>query len=225
MQLIDLSGQAAAAAASGAMTGLAFGGVPAALLDVQGRVSQMNALGEALVGAGLNLRRRRLTAVDAASNGSLQALIVTAVDTDAGSALEPVTLLCRDRRPLVVKAVPLHGLLAAAFGDQRVLLLFSDAEMARIPNRQVLARAFDLTPREADVAALVVAGEATDEIADRLGLKISSVRQLIKSILAKTDTRRQGELAALLSRFVLGHGGDLQPALWCAPLHHGAAGA
>ncbi|MDE2380534.1 MAG: helix-turn-helix transcriptional regulator [Bradyrhizobium sp.] len=59
---------------------------------------------------------------------------------------------------------------------------------------------FDLTEAEARLAARLGSGQALDEIAHELRLSKETVRAQLKSVFAKTNTHRQSELAALLSR-------------------------
>jgi len=63
----------------------------------------------------------------------------------------------------------------------------------------LLQALFDLTPAEADVAGRIAAGEAVGGIAGAGGRSVETIRGHLKNVLAKTGTRRQAELAALLS--------------------------
>jgi DNA-binding CsgD family transcriptional regulator len=65
-----------------------------------------------------------------------------------------------------------------------------------------LIEAFDLTPAEAKVAALVGCGATLDDAAKQLGVTISTVRNHLKAVFLKTATHRQSELAILTSRFL-----------------------
>ncbi|WP_299845668.1 helix-turn-helix transcriptional regulator [uncultured Jannaschia sp.] len=63
---------------------------------------------------------------------------------------------------------------------------------------ECLRDAYDLTPREADVAMALAAGARPSEIAEALGLTVGSVRIYLKRIFAKTGTDGQGPLVSLL---------------------------
>ena len=56
-----------------------------------------------------------------------------------------------------------------------------------------------LTPAEAKVAGLVGNGVTLAEAARVSGVAISTVRNQLKAVFAKTETHRQSELVALLS--------------------------
>ena len=58
------------------------------------------------------------------------------------------------------------------------------------------ARRYGLTPRETDVVALVVRGEANKAIADRLGCSIRTVELHVTASLRKTSTATRTELVA-----------------------------
>jgi DNA-binding CsgD family transcriptional regulator len=64
----------------------------------------------------------------------------------------------------------------------------------------VLRDAFGLTASEADLAVLVTESRTLNEIAASRGTSIHTVRNQIKSALAKTGCRRQVELVALVER-------------------------
>lgn len=63
-----------------------------------------------------------------------------------------------------------------------------------------IAEAYGLTRAESALAECLLEGLSPQEIADRRGVAIETVRTQVKSLLAKTETRRQVELVALLSR-------------------------
>lgn len=62
-------------------------------------------------------------------------------------------------------------------------------------------RLLGLTAAEARLAVRLVAGEPVQTIAEELGITVGTARSHLKSIFLKTNTRRQGELIALLSSF------------------------
>ena len=68
---------------------------------------------------------------------------------------------------------------------------------------QEIAAYHGLTQAEAKLAAALANGESQREIAGRMGISIHTIRTQIKSIFAKTGTKRQSELVALLLQGVL----------------------
>jgi DNA-binding CsgD family transcriptional regulator len=83
---------------------------------------------------------------------------------------------------------------------------------AASPPADLLREVFGFTPAEASVAAALSCGRALPDIARQLGVGQSTVKSQLKSIMAKTQTRRQAELVALLHAS-LGRLGGLFPRL------------
>ena len=69
-----------------------------------------------------------------------------------------------------------------------------------VPSASLLGEYFDLTPAEARLAQIIAQGGTLDEAAQMLDIKMSTARTQLASIFAKTNTRRQGRLVAILSR-------------------------
>lgn len=169
--------------------------IAAVILNQRGQVIQLNAPAEALLSQGLDLRLGRLTAPDQESNAALEALIAA-----ADSLQDPVCVRRPDRDPLIVEAIALKSDRTDIFGISGVLLLITDTAARPVPALKLLRQAFGLTGREGAVAQGLAGGESADGIAERLGLRQSSVQQIVKSVLEKTESRRQGALVAKLAR-------------------------
>jgi DNA-binding CsgD family transcriptional regulator len=67
-----------------------------------------------------------------------------------------------------------------------------------VPSAAVLQRLFGLTAAEARLACSISGGETLGEAAGVLGIKISTARCQLAKLMAKTETRRQAQLVALL---------------------------
>jgi DNA-binding CsgD family transcriptional regulator len=67
----------------------------------------------------------------------------------------------------------------------------------------VLADIFNLTPTEAHIAVAIASGRRLPEIAADRGIRIETVRTHSKRVFAKTRTRGQVELTALLTRLTV----------------------
>jgi DNA-binding CsgD family transcriptional regulator len=105
-----------------------------------------------------------------------------------------------NKRPILIKVLPVHGAARSPFLGARFILSFRDLDAVRRTSLDVLAELFALTPAEARVASMIAAGSSPEEVADDLNLARETVRNQIKAIFGKTDTHRQNELAALISR-------------------------
>jgi DNA-binding CsgD family transcriptional regulator len=86
----------------------------------------------------------------------------------------------------------LHGAALVADGARRVAVIVEPAHPARISS--LLMAAYGLTEREQDVTRLVLQGNSTVEIAERLLVTAPTVQQHLKSIFDKTGVRSRREL-------------------------------
>ena len=92
--------------------------------------------------------------------------------------------------------VVLHGSRLLGSPDQggRALVILEQASPSRIA--PLLMRAYQLTPRERDVAGLVLAGRSTAECSRVLAIAEATVQQHLQSIFEKTGVRSRRELSS-----------------------------
>ena len=88
--------------------------------------------------------------------------------------------------------VVLHGATLVSAGSRRIAVIVEPAHPARIA--PLLMSAYGLTEREQDVTRLVLQGESTAAIADRLVVSAHTVQQHLKSIFEKTGVRSRRDL-------------------------------
>lgn len=88
--------------------------------------------------------------------------------------------------------VVLHGVSLISSGSQRVAVIVEPAHPARIS--PLLMSAYGLTEREQDVTQLVLQGNSTVEIAERLVVSAHTVQQHLKSVFDKTGVRSRRDL-------------------------------
>ena len=86
------------------------------------------------------------------------------------------------------------------FDGGDTLLYFTDLVAEWAPSERLLGRIFQLTAAEARLASSLAAGEGIRAASTRLAISRETVRTQLRAIFAKTGTRRQAELTALLSR-------------------------
>jgi DNA-binding CsgD family transcriptional regulator len=89
--------------------------------------------------------------------------------------------------------VVLHGASLASGGATRTAVIVEPAHPARIA--PLLMAAYGLTDREQEVTRLVLQGESTTAIAERLSVSPHTVQQHLKAIFEKTGVRSRRELA------------------------------
>jgi DNA-binding CsgD family transcriptional regulator len=88
--------------------------------------------------------------------------------------------------------VVLHGAALVANGARRCAVIVEPTQPARIAS--LLMAAYGLTEREQEVTRLVLQGNSTAEIAERLVVSVHTVQQHLKSVFDKTGVRSRREL-------------------------------
>ena len=86
----------------------------------------------------------------------------------------------------------LHGAALVGNRTRRVAVIVEPAHPARISS--LLMSAYQLTEREQDVTRLVLGGDSTAQIAERLSVSPHTVQQHLKSVFEKTGVRSRREL-------------------------------
>jgi DNA-binding CsgD family transcriptional regulator len=201
-KIVSLARKFAAFDAASKLSALERVSSAAVVIDAAGRATQMNLLAQNLLGADFNLVRGRPAAHDPASNRRLQQLVSLALHAERGSAqaFAPI-VVDRDGEPwLLVEAMPVTAFGSDLFSLGRVLLLLTDLRSPLRPEATQLCSAFGLTVAEAKLAAKVASGMGVDGAAASLGVSRETARTQLKAVFAKTNTRRQAELAGLLAR-------------------------
>ncbi len=148
-----------------------------------------------------------LTAVDgrlhAASPDAAAALADALHRTTSGSRVlgngRVIPIPRSGLRPLIVLVAGLTPR-AQRILDRRthVSLLLLDPDAAPGTNETLLEDLYGLTPREAELALLLMAGLTLEESARKLGVTTNTVRTLLKRVTAKTDSRSQADLVRRL---------------------------
>ena len=88
--------------------------------------------------------------------------------------------------------VVLHGATLVSDGHRRAAVIVEPAHPARIG--PLLMSAYGLTDREQDVTRLVLQGESTAAIAERLVVSVHTVQQHLKNIFEKIGVRSRRDL-------------------------------
>jgi DNA-binding CsgD family transcriptional regulator len=186
----------------GAIDALEAVGEAAIFLDRYGRAVHMTCAAEALMGNGVSVRNKRLRFDDAEAEHAFNDLLKLAfrANTRFSATTRSVAARRTYKRPLAIEVVPERAPINDPLGLFGAIVLLRDLDQPRLCSTERLRQAFSFSEREAQVAAMIGAGLASDEIAQRLGLMESSVLQLIKAAIAKAEVSTRAELAALVAR-------------------------
>jgi DNA-binding CsgD family transcriptional regulator len=103
----------------------------------------------------------------------------------------------------VIQVVPVKRQAHDVFGDSAAVVVLSEPK-SHCPDASLVQALFDLTPAEIAVAQAISAGHSPQYIAESTGRSVTTVRNQLQSVMAKTGCRRQVELALLMQQ--LAHG-------------------
>ena len=176
----------------------------AVLLDWKGRVLRLNAKAEALMGSHLTVRFGALAARRKECDAALQKLIGSVIGRGSQRDAEAIGAIAVARpmgRPLLVHAAPLAGSAQDLFQQAKAALMIIDPDQHPAPQKSILRQVFGLTDAETAIALALSCGRDIDEIAQMRGVRPGTIRNQMKLIFTKTNTRRQAELVALLLRY------------------------
>ncbi|RQR79213.1 LuxR family transcriptional regulator [Burkholderia sp. Bp9012] len=170
------------------------------------QVLYANAMAEYLLRSGQAIRGHagRVRLNDGALHERLVQLIRSSVLTASGRAMplgHTLKIPRAGRLPLTLSVSPLRpsGLIKTATPLALVMLRDPEYPTASVHYLQEL---FGFTPTESAIAADLGMGLSLNEIAQRKGIGMGTVRFHLKRILAKTGTNRQAEVAVLVARSV-----------------------
>lgn len=177
------------------------------VVDALGRVLTMNASAETLFaepGNELVLRHGRLSARESLNRKALHKTISLICMGQYQLASGDVLIRC------LATGLPRLALTIVPFISQTspdlpvaraALILVQDLSPSVAPGfSQHLRRWFDLTQKEAELGAVLVAGRSLQCYASQHRISYETARTHLRNIFLKTATSRQGELVALLNR-------------------------
>lgn len=175
---------------------------PAMALGAFARIVGVNAAAGALLDEDFGVRRGTLVVRDeraAAEIAKACAEARTSWGATAGTVV-PIVVRREGRLPLVLRPVVLDGPAASFFFGARLLVTVSDPGKTSRLSPHLLADAFAMTASESRLAIHLAAGLSLQQAATAGRINVETVRSQLKVLFAKTGTRRQAMLVALLGR-------------------------
>lgn len=173
-------------------------GLPAAVVDRNGRVLAANALIEGMTDHVRWLPRERLALADRKADDLLRRALSSLFDPGA-SSVQSIASRPGTGEAAVIHVVPTAGQARDIFDGGLAVLAVTPVTTPDAPDAVLVRALFDLSAAEARVARRLTQGQTVAEIAIASGVSRATVRTQLKSIMAKTGTRRQAETTALLA--------------------------
>lgn len=185
-----------------AAEGLELIGLPAVIVDLDGHVLAANASIQSLAdhvrwGAGdrVLLKDPRAQRIMTASLARLKS---SSLET-LGSFVSRTA----DERAAVCHLIPTVRQARDIFDGGSAVLVVTPVRKRAAPEVSLIQSLFDLTPSEASVAWGLAQGQSIGELAASRQTALSTVRAQVRAILAKTGTKRQSEVVAVVGQFEL----------------------
>jgi DNA-binding CsgD family transcriptional regulator/PAS domain-containing protein len=165
-----------------------------------GRVIELNQAAERILrrADGLIMRNGTLGTVGVRDADKLAKLIAAAAEPRTGPAMGRMRVERVSGPPAYILTVaPLGAELAANERPLAMILAADPDELS--PSARDLAQAFGLTPAESRLAAALLTGKRLSDIAAASGVRITTLRTQLSSILRKVGVERQADLVRVLS--------------------------
>jgi DNA-binding CsgD family transcriptional regulator len=173
-------------------------GLPAAILDVNGRVLAANSLIQELNNHVRWLPRNEVALKDHSANVLLRNAI-RELTNPCATVVRSFPVGRRSVKPIVVHLIPATMSARELFNGGFGVLAVTPITAPEPPDAALIQGLFDLTPAEARVAGGIVAGMTIKEMAACHAVGIETVRSQMKSVLSKIGVRRQSEAATRLA--------------------------
>ena len=209
-RMFDLKAAEAATFAD-ALDGLSAG---LCLVDAGGRIVHANAAGHVILGAGDILRAvgGRLVACEAQVDQTFREIFAAAGEADAALGTMGIAV------PMIGKAGDRYvgHVLPLTSGARRragrtyaavAALLVRKAGLVVPSAFEVISKVFTLTPTELRVLLAIVEVGGTPEVAEALGVAVTTVKTHLGRLFEKTGTARQADLVKLVAAYATPLGG------------------
>lgn len=195
--------------AQGASETLSKFGLPALVLDAEGKFVEANDRAQSVTGyVKFNESGRHVTFSDRRSTAFLTSALKT---LDGVSSTDSLSFPIRNNDGNAVFVGHVMPITLAAhdiFANSYALLFFTPLDQTRAPSTDLMRSLFDMTVAETRIAKGLSKGRTLAEIAEDGDVSITTVRSQLSSILEKTGCSRQAELVGLLANIALGQGDE-----------------
>lgn len=177
---------------------LALVGLAAGVLGRSGQLIAANKLFEEFVPGTIREIKGRLRLVDPIADSMINDIVMKVVSTSGGGAHAIPVRGRHGRPPTLLHLFSIPQSADDDFARIGAVLIATMPQPRSAPSLETLRGLFDLSPAEARVAQGIATRLTVETIADRSGVSRETVRSQLKTVLAKTGTKRQLDLALLL---------------------------
>jgi DNA-binding CsgD family transcriptional regulator len=177
---------------------LAALGLPALVLNEQGKVLTANTLIETLTGYVQWRAQDRVSLKDRAADQLLRDAIAT-IDAAGGSVRSFPVRDAGAEAMMVAHVIPIRLSARDIFVRCAAALVLTPVTLPQAPPVELVQSLFDLTPAEARVARSLASGETVETIASARGVSQNTIRAHVRGVLEKTGCNRQVDIVALLT--------------------------
>ena len=185
-------------ALAGLLIGLQCVGRAAVVIDDRGDIVGMNPLARPLVQSLARACPSRPWIHAVAAGHRIKDLIDAALHPSRGAEDAAAVIDVPSWGRVIVRATDVRALAPGLFDDPRVLLDIAGLGLDSLPSPGFLRRVLGLTATEAEVALALACGATASAIARDRMVSLETIRSHLKTIFAKTGTRRQATLVALV---------------------------
>jgi DNA-binding CsgD family transcriptional regulator/PAS domain-containing protein len=175
---------------------------PAIAFDRTGRVIRANSAACGVFDEDIRVRNGRLVLSDSKAKQRLEHLFeaVSALEDIEPIAAHPILVTSGHKRPRVFRLLSVPAAARSPFLGARTILTISEPRKGQTLSPDLLRLFLDLNPAQARLASHLASGGSLDEASTTLQLSRETLRSQLKVLFAKTRTKRQGELIAMLHR-------------------------
>jgi len=177
---------------------LAALGLPALVLNEQGKVLAANSLVDSLQDCVCWRALDRVSLKDGTANKFLHDAIA-AIDVESGRLRSFPVRDAGAEAMMVAHVIPIRLSARDIFARCAAALVLTSVTVPQAPPVELVHSLFDLTPAEARVARNLAAGKTVEDIASDGGVSLATVRKQVRGVLEKTGCNRQVEVVALLT--------------------------
>lgn len=175
-------------------------GMPAAAITPTGRITLANPLFAAADTVWNTRGGERLVLLDPLAHKTFEQ-ILAGLDHRFGQRSIAIRDAASGMIAGVVQIVPIRRTAHDIFGSSTAIVVLNRTR--NTPDARLVHALFDLTPAELGIAEKIAAGLSVSQIAAATSRSPATVRNQLKSVMEKTGTTRQAELALLMTQLAI----------------------